>query len=76
MAFLVRLKRVKWARNLLIKHTRKITPNDLLELAYECGLSECMSFDEDGQVAYEFTDMQMVAFAAAVYALVEVRDDV
>lgn len=76
MAFLVRKTRVKWARSKLRLYLRKITQDDILELAYECGLHECLSYTEDMEgFNYEFTDMQMVSFAAAVCALIEVRGD-
>lgn len=76
MAFLVRASRAKWARVRLRKYLRKLTQDDILELSFECGLHECITYTEDMEgFNYEFTDMQMIAFAAAVCALVEVRGE-
>jgi hypothetical protein len=76
MAFLVQKKRARWAQTRLQKYLRKMTMDDTLELAYECGLHECITYTEDMQgFNYDFTDMQMIAFAAAVCALMEVRGD-
>lgn len=66
---------------LATKAMRRILPEfdeDLiLAVAYEVGLDQCISYAEDAvSFNYDFTDLQLVAFTAAVAAVKELRDNV
>lgn len=65
-------KRCIHAQKIIERWVPEFSDEDILEMASEIGLFECLSYSPDGEgFLFDFTNLQMVSFAYALLARAE-----
>lgn len=73
MALDIREKRKDWAIGLLRTNLPKLDEQIVLDIAAEINLIDYLSYNEKATgFQFDMTDLQLVAFAAAVSAIAEI----
>lgn len=74
MAALVLRKRKKWAEEQMADKVGRFTEEELLDIANECGLFDCLTYTEDmSGFEFDMTDLQMICFASALLSVLEAK---
>ena len=68
-------ERARVATKRLTQYVSRLDGDFIYEAAVEIGLDECLELDDaNGKMTFDLTNLQAVALAAALGALVELRD--
>lgn len=76
VGFLVQERRVRQAQEIMAELLPQLTEEDTIELASEVGLFDCLSYNKRGTgFRFEMSELQQIAFAAALRCVCEVRNN-
>ena len=68
-------KRARVATKRLAEYVRRLDGDFIYEAAVEIGLDECLQMDDENKrITFDLTELQLISLAAALGALVELRD--
>jgi len=73
----IQTKRIERAHAVMAKYLPILTEDEVLELAMEIGLFECLSYTKTAKgFIFDFTDIQTLAFAAALAGVGETLEGI